>query len=584
RARTIAALLAARRAVAGEQGRTAAAGTLGGLAAAAPLADWHTASRLALSGMASALIRDAAFTVAEHPRKPLHGATVRLWDAVEAGRESEAAPLLADGRILAQPGTRLLAQTYAQLLPLLRLVVDGPVPADPAAAIAAACAPIANGELAGHVRMAWVAAVGDAEACRRLCAGADDGLVTTTSSLLALAPVRLALRAGDAELAGRWLALRRARGLTSPGDAALWLRLHLLRGDRVLAGRSAAAVQREAEAFDCRRRIEFELRCGGGPGALELVEAGLAGAGVAAPAAVEIDAEPFAGPSPAAAALRERLRRCAGSELPLALVGEPGCGRTAAARAVHAASARALRPFIVASAMTESDPLTAADGPFARARGGTLLLRDLAHLDPAAQVRLAQRIVGAGCRCMAALAPDEAARWHPALAAALLRLEVAVPPLRDRPDDLPGLAEARLATALGGRTPRLSAALRRTIAARPWPGNLPELGAAMERMAVFFPQAAVLEPDHLGPAGSGTGNGPARPHPSLARPGRLAELRRLFQARRRLTRAEVIASTGVAPATATADLRALVAEGAIIRHAPTPAPYAVYFTWAGAHT
>jgi hypothetical protein len=41
----------------------------------------------------------------------------------------------------------------------------------------------------------------------------------------------------------------------------------------------------------------------------------------------------------------------------------------------------------------------------------------------------------------------------------------------------------------------------------------------------------------------------------------------------------VIVHAGIAPATATADLRALVTEGCVCRHAPTPAPYAVYFTW-----
>jgi hypothetical protein len=596
RARTIAALLAARRAVAMEQGRTGAAGTLGALAAAAPLAEWHTATRLALSGMAAPLVQDPGFTVTEHPRKPLHGLALRLWDAVESGRSAEGAALLADGRIHAQASTADLVRTYVQLHRLVGMVVDGIVPTDPAGVITAACGAIPDGVLAGHVRLAWLAAFGGPQACRRQCALVEDALVTTPSSLLALAPVRAALVAGDGDLAERWLGLRRSRGLSSPGDTALWLRLHLARGDAAPAARAAGALVRDAAIFGCRRRMAFELSCGGGPGAMDLVEAGLAGASLIAPAGPEPIGGPHARGGLVAAGLRERIRRCAASDLPLVVVGEPGSGRGAVAGAVHAASMRAAHPFIAASCATaDSDAPTGlfgSAGPLIRARGGTVLLRDLLLLDARAQARLAALLRGeAGppgvpalpCRVMAALAPDEPARLHAALVASLHRLELRVPALRERSEEIAALAEGFLIRALGGRHALLAPELRRSLAGRPWPGNLPELRTAMERIAVQFPHAPVYGAEHLSAVGvlPAAATPMARPHPSLSRPARLAELRRLFQARGRLTRAEVIVHAGIAPATATADLRALVAEGCVCRHAPTPAPYAVYFTWVG---
>ena len=107
------------------------------------------------------------------------------------------------------------------------------------------------------------------------------------------------------------------------------------------------------------------------------------------------------------------------------------------------------------------------------------------------------RVVAATNRDLAAMARDGTFRedlyWR------LNVVVVELPPLRERPGDIPGLADhflERFAQAMNRRPPTLSPAARDALLAYPWPGNVRELQNAIER-AVVVAQGDVLEPSDL---------------------------------------------------------------------------------------
>jgi DNA-binding NtrC family response regulator len=230
-------------------------------------------------------------------------------------------------------------------------------------------------------------------------------------------------------------------------------------------------------------------------------------------------------------------------------VGEAGTGRTALARAVHAASRRAAGPLVeldpgaIPATLFESELFGYRAGAFtgaaettpgrvARAAGGSLLFDHVEELPLAVQPKLL-RLVAEGSyaplgdrerrsdvRFLSVGSEDlpERVRRGAFREDLYYRLEVLafrVPPLRERPEDLPGLVAALLED-LGERFGRSGATLseraRDWILRHPWPGNLRQLKNTLERALVLAPEAAgaapgpVLDPDP--PAG---GDRPPRP-------------------------------------------------------------------------
>jgi DNA-binding NtrC family response regulator len=196
------------------------------------------------------------------------------------------------------------------------------------------------------------------------------------------------------------------------------------------------------------------------------------------------------GSSNAAARLRRRLAAVADIRSTLLLVGEPGSGRIDLARQIHAGGPWASRPFrVVARAgLHTSEELIAA---------GTILLpnvdlleageqRDLLRLVEDLEARdEAPRIVATASSDWSGGLADPSAR---ALYYRLAVLELALPPLRSRPEDLPELLEAllqRRERALGRQVDRPSPEELARLARHAWPGNLRELAAVAERALVF---------------------------------------------------------------------------------------------------
>jgi len=231
----------------------------------------------------------------------------------------------------------------------------------------------------------------------------------------------------------------------------------------------------------------------------------------------------------------ELVRRVADAELPVVVVGETGVGKTQVARALHAESERRDAPFVsvncaaLPESLLESElfghvrgAFTGASGArsglFVEAHGGTLFLDEIGDMKPALQAKLLHAIENGRVRPIGASKEREVDvrivtathRDLRRLVAAgsfredlLYRLEgvvIELPPLRQRREDIPLLAERFLAEARTrhprATVERFSPAATRALLAYRWPGNVRELEHAVGR-AVLLGRGREIEPSDL---------------------------------------------------------------------------------------
>jgi len=244
--------------------------------------------------------------------------------------------------------------------------------------------------------------------------------------------------------------------------------------------------------------------------------------------------EALASASPRMRAVLDVVARVAASDVAVLLRGETGTGKTLLARAIHRRSARASGPFVVVSCPTLTDELLASElfghargsftgavrdqpGRVEAAEGGTLFLDEIGELPLALQAKLLRFLqekqferVGetqtrtADVRVIAATNRDleadvKAGRFREDLLYRLNVVEIVVPPLRERPEDVLPLARAflaRFSRAARRPTLELSRAAEEALLQQSWPGNVRELRNAMERVAILWP-APLVEPEAL---------------------------------------------------------------------------------------
>jgi NtrC-family two-component system response regulator AlgB len=216
------------------------------------------------------------------------------------------------------------------------------------------------------------------------------------------------------------------------------------------------------------------------------------------------------------------------------LRGENGTGKGVLAHALHAQSPRAMKAFVTVNCPTLSDELLASElfghtkgaftgavrdqpGRVEAADGGTLFLDEIGEISPALQAKLLRFVqekqferVGENrtrrvdVRVVAAtnrnLEDDvKAGRFREDLFFRLNVIELRVPALRERPEDIGPLARrflAFFARAAGRKPMELSVEAEKALAGYAWPGNVRELRNAMERAVILWP-AQVLTVEGL---------------------------------------------------------------------------------------
>lgn len=227
------------------------------------------------------------------------------------------------------------------------------------------------------------------------------------------------------------------------------------------------------------------------------------------------------GRTPALLRAKELLERAAQKDVAVLLVGETGTGKERAARALHAESDRATRPFVaVRCGSLAADRLGVElfgerdghAGAFEEAEGGTVYLDQVERLSSEHQARLLEvlqesyvrrmgdpRSIPVHVRVVASTTHDPA-QWtadglREDLQYRLGVFPIHLPPLRERTDDLELLALAglkRFAKQHGKSMTSIELSALEVLAAHDWPGNLPELESAIER-AVLVGDGDVLK-------------------------------------------------------------------------------------------
>lgn len=252
--------------------------------------------------------------------------------------------------------------------------------------------------------------------------------------------------------------------------------------------------------------------------------------------------------SPAMQPVLHAMEKAATSAIPVLVEGESGVGKELIARAIHGSGARRAKPFIAVNcgAMPENlvesilfghekGAFTGATekhvGKFIEADSGTLFLDEVGELPPAAQVKLLRalqegevepvgsrksvkvdvRIISATNRDL--IADVKAGRFREDLFYRLHVFPISVPPLRQRPEDIPALARhflTRIAAEEGKRVRAISAEAQGLLATYRWPGNVRQLENVIFRAVVLadgeeigvgeFPQIAnQASPDSIQP-------------------------------------------------------------------------------------
>jgi len=260
------------------------------------------------------------------------------------------------------------------------------------------------------------------------------------------------------------------------------------------------------------------------------------------------EAEAFIAGAPSMAPVVELIERVGPSEANVLITGENGTGKGVVARRLHAVSGRAGAPLVtvntggVPETLFESELFGHVKGAFTDARsdrvgrfeladGGTLFLDEIANIAPAQQAKLlgvletgefervgSSRTQRVDVRVVSATNADLAAevaagRFRKDLLFRLRTVEIPLPALRERREDVPALAEHFLARharryrkELDGFTPEALKAL----AAHPWPGNVRELDHAVERGVLMARGERVAAADlGLGAGAAAAGDGAA---------------------------------------------------------------------------
>jgi two-component system nitrogen regulation response regulator NtrX len=240
------------------------------------------------------------------------------------------------------------------------------------------------------------------------------------------------------------------------------------------------------------------------------------------------------GGSPALERLRVEIEQAGPSAARVLIQGEHGTGKELVARALHEASPRREMPFVAVNCSAIPDELFESElfghergsftgatqarrGRFEDAHGGTLFLDEVGDLSPRAQTKLLRvlqegelsrvggnRVIRVDARVISATNRDLAARarsgeFREDLYFRLAVVPMRVPPLRERPEDIPALVAhfvAEIARDMGEGPRSFSRAAVEQLLHHPFQGNVRELRNLVERLILMCP-GTTISPEHV---------------------------------------------------------------------------------------
>jgi DNA-binding NtrC family response regulator len=238
------------------------------------------------------------------------------------------------------------------------------------------------------------------------------------------------------------------------------------------------------------------------------------------------------GRSPKMRAVYDLIRSVAPSDANVLVEGESGTGKERVAEAIHAHSPRRDGPLVKMSCGVFPETLLEDElfghvrgaftdarsdkpGRFERAHGGTLFIDDIDDMQPLPQVKLlrviqereverlgSDRAVKVDVRLIAATKKDlwelvRAGRFREDLFHRLNVVKIRIPPLRERPEDIPLLVDHFIRACGRGREYAVAPEVLEALQAYAWPGNVRELQHAVERAIVLAGEERVLKREHL---------------------------------------------------------------------------------------
>jgi DNA-binding NtrC family response regulator len=227
----------------------------------------------------------------------------------------------------------------------------------------------------------------------------------------------------------------------------------------------------------------------------------------------------------------ELMHRIAPTEIPVLIVGETGTGKGMVAETLHALSPRRTGPFVrlecsgSEEAVLESELFGHEPGTFAAcdgsrpglleaARGGTLLLDEVADLPPLLQGKLLRLLETRTYRRIGGVDPHHAdtrlicatqhdlrqkvseGTFRPDLYHRISAFPITVPPLRERLEDLPQLARTQLREVSGGRCIAIHPSALAVLESYAFPGNIRELRHLLEASCLAA-AGTTIRPEHL---------------------------------------------------------------------------------------
>lgn len=233
---------------------------------------------------------------------------------------------------------------------------------------------------------------------------------------------------------------------------------------------------------------------------------------------VHPEVEQIIGESPVMKAVKELTRKYAVSDTPVLILGESGTGKELVARAIHRVSLRHKGPFIPINCAAIQDTIVESElfgsekgaftgavnktGLFELAQNGTLFLDEIGEMSPAAQAKLLRvldtneimRVGGANIiklniRIIAATNKDlkegvKSKEFRSDLYYRLNVLEIKLPPLREREDDIP-LLSTYFIKSISKDKKRISPEGIEKLRIHSWPGNVRELKNVLQRAVII---------------------------------------------------------------------------------------------------